>query len=591
MKKTLVALCLLIIVALAWVFLSRREPDTPFAGSFPSGAIGYAAVKDGGALAREVTQTNFWKALRRIGSAREAGRGLEGKGEAETVAALSAMLGDEAAVAVYGEKSAFGTSALGAVRTAEARGALRQFVLSGLKAAPSGAYAGMDLYAFGFPGGRGFSGTYAAGGDVGFVAVSTRDPEGLVKAAIDLREGKGKAPALLGDRAFSSGIGRRPAGGGGTLLACAWMDEEALGTAAKARTAAAAALGGDSPAAAAALAGTTPALPVVSSGGYLYRDRGFRGMLRERFDRARLSTAQRAALAASPGPLGVLALAPKGTIAVMASRIGDAGAAWRSFTANSNPVGSLAAGWLREYGIDFEKDVAPWVGDEASVQLSAVQAGGIFPLPRAEIVAAVKDRRAAERTILRVMEQAAGAAGTAAQQPWAFLRPEITRAEHRGITVTTLSYPVPGLSPSFGFIGARVVIGLDRSSVHQIIDTAEGVRQPLVADPVFAEMRAGLPPRLNDLVWIDGEGALRAGEGVANWVLAVKRLARSVSDEPAPETETRFEEELPRVIAAARVVRAAMGANACGRDTVDRYLTVRMQDIGSQAIGNPLPRR
>ena len=592
MKKLLAALLVLILVALAWVFLSGRKIEAPFADAFPSGAIGYAAVRDGGALAREVGNSNFWKALCRIESVRGLEEGAGGaKAGAAAFAALSGILGDEAAVAVYGEKSAFGTSALGAVRSREARGSIRALVLSRLKAKPAGTHEGMELYSFGLPGARGLKGMYAAGADTGLAAVSTRNPEELVKAAIDLRAGKGKASPLLGDRKFASGIGRKP-GGKGRLLACAWMDAEALSAAAKAQAAVAERIVKGSPLAAQALAGSAANLPIVSGGGYLYRDRGFTGMVRTRFDRARLTEGQRSVYLGMPGPLGALALAPKGTIAVSAWLFGDITAAWKSFAADSKPVGPLVAGWVGEYGIDFKKDVAPWVGDEMSVQLSAVQAGGIFPLPRAELIVTVKDRRAAERTVMRVMNEAAGTAGAASgQQPWAFLRPELTRNEHRGVMVTTLSYLIPGVSPSFAFIGERLVMGIDRSSVQEIIDTAKGEHDSLLADPVFAEMRAGIPSRLNHLIWIDGEGALRAGESVVNWVLAVKRLARSVSDEPAPEAEARLEADLPRLIAAARVFRAAMEATVCGRDTVDGYFALRVRDIGKQDIGNPLPRR
>ncbi|MEI6634297.1 MAG: DUF3352 domain-containing protein [Chlamydiota bacterium] len=592
MKKLLAALLVLILVALAWVFLSGRKIEAPFADAFPPGAIGYAAVKGGGALAREAGNSNFWKALCRIQSVRGLEDGAGGaKAGAAAFAALSGMLGDEAAVAFYGEKSAFGASALGAVRSREARGSIRALVLSRLDAKPAGTHEGMELYAFGLPGACGFRGMYAASADTGFSAISTRNPEELVKAAIDLHAGKGKASPLLGDRNFAPGIGRKP-GGKGRLLAIAWMDAEAIEAAAKAQAAVAGRIGKGSPLAAQVLAGSAANLPVVSGGGYLYRDRGFTGMVRTRFDRARLTEGQRSVHLGIPGPLGALALAPRGTIAVSAWRLGDITAAWKSFTADSNPAGRLVAGWVGEYGIDFRKDVAPWVGDEISVQLSAVQTGGLFPLPRAELIVTVKDRRAAERMVMRVMNEAAGTAGAApGQQPWAFLRPELTRNEHRGVMVTSLSYPLPGVSPSFAFIGERLVMGLDRSSVQEIIDTAKGERDPLLADPVFAEMRSGIPSRLNHLTWIDGEGALRAGEGVVNWVLAVKRLARSVSDEPAPEAEARFEADLPRLIAAARVFRAAMEATACGRDTVDGYFALRVRDLENPGLGNPLPRR
>jgi len=264
---------------------------------------------------------------------------------------------------------------------------------------------------------------------------------------------------------------------------------------------------------------------------------------------------------------------------VSAARIRNAAAAWELFRADANPVGSAVAGWLSRHGIDFERDVAPWVGDEVSVQLSDVRTGGLFPLAGAELIVAVKDRRAAERAVVRLMEAMGGGGAAGAGQAWDFLRPTLSRSAHRGVEVTTLGYPVPGLSPSFAFVGDRLVVGLDRASVHDIVDTAAGVREPLSSDAVFAAMRAAAPARLNSFAWIDGERALRAGEGVLAWALAVKRLARSVSDAPVPESELRLEADLPRICAAAGVVRAAMTASACGDDTVEQYFAVRLQDI------------
>ncbi len=578
MKKLLAALLLLVLAGFVWVLASRGRFEPPFAGAFPSGAIAYAAVKDGGALAREVGGSNFWKALRDIESI---GAAAPGPGRTAAVAAvpaaLSRMLGEEAAIAFYGEKSPFGTSVLFAVKGPEAREALRALARTTRRRAETG--EGMERCAFEVPGAPGLRGACAADDAAGFAAVSSRDPELLLKAALDLRAGAGGVEPLRNDRRFRAGIGKPPRGAGGSLLACGWMNDEAIEAAARSSAAAAGLAAANVPAAARSLAASAERFPAVSAGGYLFRDRGFHGSLRTRVDRARLTAEQQAVWPAASGTLGALALAPKGTILVSAARIRNAAAAWELFRADANPVGSAVAGWLSRHGIDFERDVAPWVGDEVSVQLSDVRTGGLFPLAGAELIVAVKDRRAAERAVVRLMEAMGGGGAAGAGQAWDFLRPTLSRSAHRGVEVTTLGYPVPGLSPSFAFVGDRLVVGLDRASVHDIVDTAAGVREPLSSDAVFAAMRAAAPARLNSFAWIDGERALRAGEGVLAWALAVKRLARSVSDAPVPESELRLEADLPRICAAAGVVRAAMTASACGDDTVEQYFAVRLQDI------------
>ena len=60
---------------------------------------------------------------------------------------------------------------------------------------------------------------------------------------------------------------------------------------------------------------------------------------------------------------------------------------------------------------------------------------------------------------------------------------------------------------------------------------------------------------------------------------APRSVPWSVSDAPVPESELRLEADLPRICAAAGVVRAAMTASACGDDTVEQYFAVRLQDI------------
>lgn len=583
MKRVLAALAALAAAALIWVFLAGGAFKAPFADAFPAGAIGYAGAADLSALLRELESTNFWKTLSRA-------RGLQGEdGRPADLSALSGIAGDEAAVAFYGAGSRFGASALAAAKGGGAGGAIRAAVVSGFGGAPAGSHEGAELYSFTPPWARGIGGACAVRSGTAFLAVSSRDPMPLVKAAIDLSAGKGGVAPLGADRDFVAGIGR-VAGGKCPLVACGWIGAKGIEELGKARGAAARVAGADAPFVARLLPGGPGGPPVISVGGYLCRDRGVKGMVRARFSPSGLTKTQRALLPGTPGRIGAFRLAPKGTIAVDAARIVDAGDAWKTFASSSNPAAAAAAAWLRGCGIDFDSEIAPWVGGEAAIQLSAVQAGGLFPLPKAEMIVSVKDRGRAERAVMRIMERGAGNDGRAGRQPWDFLRPAITHADHRGVAVTSLSYPIPGLSPSFCFVKDRLVVGLDRSSVMEIIDTAHGARPSLLSDPLFAEMRAGMPRRLSGCAWLDGEGALRAGEGIANWVMTVKGLLRRVSDDPIPAGDSRIEEDLPIFLAAAGACRAAMAGTVRGRDTVDHYFAVRLRDIPAARTPPDTPR-
>ena len=70
----------------------------------------------------------------------------------------------------------------------------------------------------------------------------------------------------------------------------------------------------------------------------------------------------------------------------------------------------------------------------------------------------------------------------------------------------------------------------------------------------------------------------------------MKGLLRRVSDDPAPEGDSRIEEDLPIFLAAAGACRAAMAGTVRGRDTVDHYFAVRLRDIPAARTPPDTPR-
>ena len=165
------------------------------------------------------------------------------------------------------------------------------------------------------------------------------------------------------------------------------------------------------------------------------------------------------------------------------------------------------------------------------------------------------------------------------QKPWAFLRPVITSEEYKSEKIKTLSYPIPGFSPSYALRDRSLIAGLDRISVQTIIDVAAGARDSILSSGKFAEMRKMLPGRVNQLTYIDCERALEAGEGVVRWLLAVKRLTTAADNPEKAKALVKVETDLPRIFTALRVFHAAMAGSTVKRDTIDTYFILRMRDI------------
>lgn len=585
--KKLVSVIILVVLILAAVLVVRRAAlKMPFADMFPSGAIGYVGVQGGAAQVRDLTNSNFWKKLKGIESIKEltseAGSRLEEGGETESaLGTLAALLGEEAAAACYGSESRFGKSILAAARTGGEGEAILTLVRSGLGGKSAGSYREHELYSFGLPSPVGLQGAYARGGGVSIAAVSKSNPMDLVKAAIDLGAGKGEKP-LSADRNFMALMGR-PIKGAGTLIACACFDVKTLEKELQGvKAAIVKRLSEKNPAAASTMAKAGMGqIPCLSWSGFIYRQQGLAGKVHVRLDGARLNAEQRALLSYGNGELKLLGLVPRGSVAVADSRMGDVNAVWKWYKTQAWPPRTLDVLSLFEtrLGINVERDVLPWFGEEVCLQLSDVVTGGLLPIPRVQLVMSVKDRKAAEKSLDSMMRHIAQPPAAQGQQSWTFLRPEIRDEEYKGEKIKTLSYPIPGISPSFTFRDRCLIAGLDRSSVQTVVDVAAGAGDALASDAKFAGMRKTLPGRLHQLNYVDCERAFGAGEGVLKWWLAVKRLA-SMSDDPErAEKIEKLEADLPHIFAALKAFRALMMASVVSRDEMDQYFVLRMRDI------------
>jgi hypothetical protein len=585
--KKLVAVVLIVIIALAAFWVARRPAlKMPFADMFPAGAIGYVGVHKGAAQVRDLTNSNFWKKLSGIESikefTREARSKLEERGEtASSLGTLAALLGEDAATAFYGSETRFGRSIIAAVRSDEEGQALFTLVKTALGGKAAGSYRGRELYSFRLPPPVGFEGAYAGGGGVSIAAVSKSNPMDLVKAAIDLGAGEGGRP-LSADKNFMALMGK-PLRGAGTLVGCACFDVKTLEKELQGLKAAIVKrVSEKNPAAATTLANVGMGqIPCLSWGGYLYRHQGLAGKLHMRLDEARLSAEQRALLGGGTGKLDLLGFVPRGTIAVSDSRMGNVSAVWKWYKTQTWPARAINILSLceKQFGVDFERDVLPWLGEEICLQISDVVTGGLLPTPRVQLVMSVKDRKAAERSLASMMEHIAQPPPAQTPKRWAFLKPEIRDEEYKGEKIKTLAYPIPGISPSFTFRDGFLIVGLDRSSVQMVVDVAGGAGDALVSETKFAGMKKMLPDRLHELIYVDCERACGTAEGLLRWFLSVKRLTTASDDpEKAKELE-RIESDLPQLFAALKAFRALMTASVVGEDAMDQYFVLRMRDM------------
>lgn len=568
MKKVIV----LIVLAAAFILLmvNRRGPEIPYADVFPRGAIAYVGVNDGAALVRDILGSQAWKELSGVGTVRkgiETSRvKLEHRGSPVASArAIGTLLGEKAAVALYGKESHFGLSLLGAVESREMQERILARLRSGLGATPTGSYGGMDIYAFTLPSQAGLEGVYARRGSLGMVAISRSKSLDLLRQAIDLRQGKTKG-ALSGDSMFIAGCGK-PLRGKGNPSCCVYINAMAMEKdfASLKRLAEVLGKGGT----VARLGGVQSA--VVSCGGYLYRDKGIVGTIRTRVDPRQIT-------AVKASTMSVLRRVPRGSVALVASRVGDPRAAWRWW--NAMWPGALGPEQMeKKFGIDVEKEIIPWVGDEMAFYLGNVQAGGLFPIVQAGLIVATRDPAATEQSLTRIMKGIAGPAAPSGQQgAWAFLKPQIITSEHGGKKITTLKYPIPGFSPSFACSGDYVFAGLDRTSVEGAINADAGQGDSILGDATFSELRAMAPRRLTQLSYLDCGRALEIGEGVAKWLIAIRKLTLPPEEIEKAERLARIEAELPRVLSSLKVFRVALSAASQQGDAIDQVYAIRTAD-------------
>jgi Protein of unknown function (DUF3352) len=171
-------------------------------------------------------------------------------------------------------------------------------------------------------------------------------------------------------------------------------------------------------------------------------------------------------------------------------------------------IDELSQRLLDTAGVDYRRDVAPWIGDEVAVAIRTPTSG--VPL----LIAGVRDEAAARAALGRVAAQGGATAST---------------EDYRGITVTKLS-GAGVAAGSFAIVDRMLVASSDRAMVIAAIDTSLGRAGSLADAASFRSAMAALPADRLGSIFLDlaasagsvGQAAQAGGFSTAGLALVVQ---------------------------------------------------------------------
>ncbi|MGZ6300431.1 MAG: DUF3352 domain-containing protein [Candidatus Limnocylindria bacterium] len=171
-------------------------------------------------------------------------------------------------------------------------------------------------------------------------------------------------------------------------------------------------------------------------------------------------------------------------------------------------IDELAQRLLDSAGLDYRRDVAPWLGDELAVAMRNPSSG--IPL----LIVAVKDEAAAREALGHVAAQQGGTPST---------------EEYQGITVTKLSGRA-GQGGAFAIVDRMLVASPDRATILAAIDASLGKAASLADAASFRSAMAGLPADRVGSIYLDlaaaassvGQSAQAAGFSTAGLAVVVE---------------------------------------------------------------------
>lgn len=172
-------------------------------------------------------------------------------------------------------------------------------------------------------------------------------------------------------------------------------------------------------------------------------------------------------------------------------------------------IDDLSQRFLGSAGLDYGRDVAPWLGDEVAVALPSP--ASTTPL----LIVAVRDEQAARDAIGRI-------AGSPAVP--------LSTESYQGITITRLSSSA-GAGGSVAIVDQMLVASADQSAVIAAIDAAAGRRQSLADQSTFRSSMSSLPAERIGSVYV-ALAASAASVGPASLATGLSSLGLALVVEP-----------------------------------------------------------
>ncbi len=279
-------------------------------------------------------------------------------------------------------------------------------------------------------------------------------------------------------------------------------------------------------------------------GGTTVLDKGLMTRISVTPNKDKMDDQTRAMWDSKPATPASLALIPEGTYLYSASCSLDVNAMWQLWLNNLNGQNPQQAQLIQtgisnfeqSMGISIEKDVLAWIGNEASYVFNEVATGGLFPIPKMALLVKVKDKKAAQKFLDKVVasvNQQTANLGQNAQQTGA---PAITgfqlqmaEESYKGSDLKLLELPFLGraLAPGYAFVGDFLVISSNAESLKKMIDSYKGDAPSLVDDPNFQKAGKVIERKTNQIVYVNMSKMMDAGIEISNWIATFQALQPS----------------------------------------------------------------
>lgn len=244
-----------------------------------------------------------------------------------------------------------------------------------------------------------------------------------------------------------------------------------------------------------------------------------------------------------------MALIPAGTYLYTTSTSIDVKGMWDLWLSNmetqtpeqAQMIQSGIRSFEETMGLNIEKDILSWIGNEVSFVFNEVATEGIFPIPKMALVLKVKDKKSAKVFMDKILEainkQAAtigqpqpteeGAPAAPAATPViAGLQLNMVEESYKGVDLNILELPFLGraLAPGYAFVGDFLVISTNTGSLQKMVDTYKRATPSIAEDEGFKSASLIMDRKTNQLVYVNMSKMMDAGIEISNWIASFQAL-------------------------------------------------------------------